>query len=183
MLGSRKMSRMTLKTSWIALALLSLTWRAAADPIHACVMKSNGKLRVVADASMCKSSETAVDLNPDPRRISLVGFTTASIAGNAGALELTRTCEAEFAGSRVCWSADVYLDFHPPAISNPGDFAWVLPTVIGSAASPIDASGTQLPVPGCSTISAPSNIGLVVDGHGRYSQATCSETHRVACCR
>src|SRR5262245_15125094 len=175
------MARMPLKTSAIALALLSLTRVSAADPIHACVMKSNGKLRVVADASMCKSSETAVDLNPDPRRISLAGFTTATLAGNAGALELTRTCEAEFAGSRVCWSGDLYLTFNPPAISNPADFAWVQPTIVGSSPSPVDVSGTQLPVPGCATVGAAD--GLLVDGHGRYNVATCSELHRVACCR
>jgi len=50
-------------------------------------------------------------------RWQLVGFTAATVIGTAGSLEFTRMCDAEFAGSRWCTSAELLASTNLPATS------------------------------------------------------------------
>src|SRR5262249_25903811 len=120
----------------VALALvLCFAQSALADTINACVAKSNGKIRIVANTEMCKTSETGLSWEsspvPRPTPFKFVGFSTATIgaSGNlsAGELEWTRTCAAEFTGARACKSDEVVFSPAPPQITNPDDQAWVIP--------------------------------------------------------
>ena len=92
--------------SFFALAALFAAAAAAAsahasDPIHACVAKANGKIRIVAFAGDCKASETALAWSPAQARLELVGFTTATVPGGAGIFEWTRACSAQFPGANL----------------------------------------------------------------------------------
>ena len=169
--------------------LLAAPALAKADVIHACVAKSNGKLRIVAAAGMCNTrTETPLDWNqsgPGSGPFQFVGFTTATVGPsgpfNAGILDLTRACGAEFPGARVCKTDEIVFATNLPTITNPDDFAWAIPSAI---AQNVDVTGSSV-TSACVPISVSSNAnaqGLVVDGHGRYSNAACSEAHRVACC-
>ena len=94
----------------VLVLLLAAATLARADVIHGCVARSNGKLRIVAVAGMCNSrTETPLDWNqsgPTSGPFQFVGFTTATVGPsgpfNAGILDLTRACGAEFPGARVC---------------------------------------------------------------------------------
>jgi len=163
----------------VALALLTLASGSRADVIHACVAKPNGKIRIVASADMCKTSETAVDWDqsgPPNGPFKFVGFTTATVSGNAGVLEWTRACGAESSGTRACKSDEIVFSAAPPQITNPDDQAWVIPVLI---APNTDVSGFQNSGV-CAVLGGAA--GLTVDGHGRYNNAACTEAHRVACC-
>ena len=171
----------------LALAFSAPAHPLPADVIHACVQKSNGKLRIVASAGMCRGPETPLDWSqtgPANGPFKLAGFTTATVGSvgnlNAGVLEWTRACRAEFAGARACKSEEVIFAVDPPQIPNPDDPAWVLPNVISNG---LDISGAGYAV-SCATLTNnnPNALGLTVDGHGRYSTAPCTEAHRVACC-
>ena len=147
------------------------------DPIHACVTKAGGKLRIVAAAGQCKSSETALSWNEAPPRPELVGFTTASVPGAAGVFEWTRTCAAQFVHARVCQVEELVLGATPTLISSPEDFAWVLPSNSASA----QLAGTP-PNAGVTCAVSDGGAGLVVNGHGFFGFRACGEAHRVACC-
>lgn len=172
----------------LAVALLTVASASHADVIHACVAKANGKLRIVANEGMCKASESALswEQSPPPPAppvppFKFVGFTTATVgsAGNfqAGILEWTRACAAEFTGARACKSDEVIFSAVAPQITNPDELAWVIPVFI---AANTDVSGFQN-FGNCAVL-ANGGSGLVVDGHGRYNNATCTDAHRVACC-
>jgi len=161
----------------ISLAL-GLAPRADAETIHACAHRSNGKLRIVATTDQCKNAEIGLSWSSTPGVPALVGFTVATVQGYAGVLDLSRACHAEFAESRICSTAEVAATANPPAIPNPSEFAWVLPTFVADG---LDATGYGVPRPTCAIVGAGA-LGLVVDGHGRFSHLFCSEEHRVACC-
>jgi hypothetical protein len=169
------------------IAALTLTppLAKAADVIHACVHKSNGKVRIVSGSGMCKTPEKEIELAPalaPSGDFRLVGFTTGTIAGNVGALDWNRACVAEFAGARACTSQEVLLTTNPPTIVSPSDFAWVGPSFQGPSQGPMDASGQPLTPPLCHVFGASGLVGLLVDGHGRFASGNCSELHRLACC-
>jgi hypothetical protein len=116
-----------------------------------------------------------------------VGFTEAEQPGNVRMFGLTRACQAEFPGSRVCSSQEV---LQTTAIPNglEGD-AWVRPALVGTIdRSVVDASGLVLlggPASNCDQWTGKASTGIVVDGDGAFhsgSQARCSDPHPVACC-
>jgi hypothetical protein len=129
----------------VGFALLVTARVSLSDVIHACVAKSNGRLRIVAMESMCNGrSETPLSWNTGPGSgpFRFVGFTSASVGSsgalNAGMLEWTRACGAEFSGARACRSGEVVFAVDPPQIANPDDAAWVIPDVVGNG---LDVSG------------------------------------------
>jgi hypothetical protein len=98
----------------------------------------------------------------------------------AGVLERTKACRAEFPGARACKSEEVIFAADPPEIQNPDDPAWVLPNIVSPG---IDISGAGYGY-SCANLTGNNQkaAGMTVDGHGRYSNAPCTEAHRVACC-
>jgi len=172
----------------VLVLLLAAPALARADVIHGCVAKAGGHLRIVATAGQCTTHEASLDWNssgPGGATFVFVGFTTATVGAsgpfNAGILDLTRACGAEFPGARVCKTDEIVFATNLPTITNPDDFAWAIPSAI---AQNVDVTGSAI-TSACTTLSYSSNAnaqGLVVDGHGRYSNAACSEAHRVACC-
>ena len=171
----------------LALAVLSPARAVPADVAHACVAKSNGKVRIVAVAGMCNTrTETPLDWNQSGLSsgpFKFAGFTTATAGSignaNAGMLEWTRACRTEFPGSRACRSDEVLFAVDLPQIANPDDFAWVIPQVIANG---LDVSGAGFTSSCAAFTNNPTAMGLLVDGHGRYTNASCTEAHRVACC-
>lgn len=70
----------------------------------------------------------------------LVGFTTATLAGNQGVLAFGRACQQDFPGSWMCSSVEVLETTAIPSdLTGP---AWVRPTYVAGG-SPVghDASG------------------------------------------
>jgi hypothetical protein len=117
----------------------------------------------------------------------LVGFTEAQQPGNGRLFGLTRACQAEFPGSRVCSSVEVLETTEIP--SGLEGNAWVRPTFVSSIdRSVLDASGLVLlggPASNCDQWKGTASTGVVVDADGTFhsgSQARCTDPHPVACC-
>ena len=117
----------------------------------------------------------------------LVGFTQSTQTGDATVFGLTKSCQSEFPGSRVCSSIEVLETTRVPG-GLEGD-AWVRPTFVASIdRSMVDASGLVLlggPASNCDQWKGTASTGLVVDASGIFhsgSRARCSEAHAVACC-
>jgi len=130
----------------------------------------------------------------------LVGFTSATIEGNQGVLNLTLACQNEFSGTRVCTSAEVLRTFNvpdfptpPPGLPRPDlHQAWIMPTLL-EATPNVDMSGVQASNPGnftCSDVTSQiGGTGLVIGwasavrhGYGLFSLYNCMKRARVACC-
>ncbi len=97
---------------------------------------------------------------------------TPSGSEGIGVLDLSRLCQAEFPGSRVC-RQDEIIETVDPAIIQAGatETAWVLPNQVDLVGGDACAS------PGG------DNRGLIVDHRGTFLRsAFCSEARSVACC-
>ncbi len=117
----------------------------------------------------------------------LVGFTEAQHPGNVRMFGLTRACQAEFPGSRLCSSVEVLQTTAIP--SGLEGNAWVRPTLVSSIdRSVLDASGLVLrggPPSNCEQWKGTASTGIVVDADGTFhsgSEARCTDPHPVACC-
>ena len=117
----------------------------------------------------------------------LVGFTEAQQPGDVRLFGLTRACQAEFPGSRLCSSLEVLETTAIP--SGLEGNAWVRPTYVSSIdRSVVDASGLVLlggPPSNCDQWTGSASTGIIVDSGGNFSSgpaARFSEPHSVACC-
>ncbi len=198
---------------WIVLILLFPMSSVSAETIHGCVNQKSGKLRIVGTLGQCKDGKEAViswnsagpegpqgpqgpngdpgEAAADPTPVVLVGFTSQTTPGDAGALGMTKLCAAEFTGSRFCTSKEVLLTADVP--DDLTDNAWVRPSpmpVSHSRASPgvttrlLDASGveTDPEFMTCEAWRATTKSGLSLDSDGRFSTTSCTESLRVSCC-
>lgn len=142
----------------LATLLVLLPTQVSADTIHGCVKQKSGKLRIVGDPGQCTDKEAAISWNnegsqgpegpqgpqgeagPAPPRFELVGFTSATFVGDEGVLGFTLACQAQFAGSRMCSSAEVMNTVDVPA--GLSSLAWVRPSFVSiSGTQALDASG------------------------------------------
>lgn len=121
-----------------------------------------------------------------PARFQLVGFTSATMLGNAGVLSLTLACQQEFNGSRMCNSVEVIETVMVP--SGLTGNAWVRPFFVpfqqvSTSSSPgtgLDASGI---VGQAIEFSCVGSRGFAVTATGIFiSSQFCSDPRPVACC-
>jgi len=117
----------------------------------------------------------------------LVGFTKAQHPGDVRLFGLTRACQAEFSGSRLCSSVEVMETAAIP--DGLEGNAWVRPSFISAIdRSVLDASGLVLlggPPSNCDQWKGSVSSGIIVDSDGNFSSgraARCSEPRSVACC-
>ena len=105
-------------------ALIAVPTTAFSETIHACV-KNNGKLRIVAEGTVCKKEESPISWNqkgpkgdagvkgdpgPPAETLSvrqLIGFTEAEFPGDSGVLTFNTACGVEFERSTMCTSVEV----------------------------------------------------------------------------
>ncbi len=125
----------------------------------------------------------------------LVGFSSATVQGDAGVFGMTAACQADFPTSRMCLTTEVIATQALPALSS-SDMGWVQPVLLtgntgpegaGTGGALVDAaSGHAVPVSGTlscqSWINAASGIGLVVLSNGGIGTGACDTAHQVACC-
>jgi hypothetical protein len=119
----------------------------------------------------------------------LIGYTPGVRNGAQGILVFNQDCDNEFAGSRVCSSADLIRGNLPdrPVDPAPGATNWVVPTIVAnSGTSLIDASGivgtgANLTCGGYGSASA-SVTGLAVNDRGVFVLAACNAARNIACC-
>ena len=128
----------------------------------------------VVDPLMCEA----------PAHSQLVGFTTSTfLQGGAGVLDFTVACQAQFADSKMCTSAEVAETVSVPA--GLAGSAWVRPIF---APNGTEAVNGRIPRPGqtlsCSGYNnaTDQDRSSVVDAAGRFTTATCDTSHSVACC-
>lgn len=125
----------------------------------------------------------------DAASFELVGFTSATFAGDQGVFGFTAACQLEFANSRMCTSVEAMNTVNLP--QGLAGEAWIRPVFvpISQGTSNIrttDASGVFAREPNhfaCGGWSFPSERGLRVDAHGRFQVISCGVTIAVACCR
>ncbi len=117
----------------------------------------------------------------------LVGFTEAQHPGDVRLFGLTRACQAEFPGSRLCSSVEVMETAAIP--DGLEGNAWVRPSFVSAIdRSVLDASGLVLlggPPSNCDQWKASGSTGIIVDSNGNFSSgpaARCSQPRSVACC-
>ena len=117
----------------------------------------------------------------------LVGFTKAQHPGDVRLFGLTRACQAEFPGSRLCSSVEVMETTAIP--DGLEGNAWGRPSFISAIdRSVLDASGLVLlggPPSNCDQWKGTVSTGIIVDSEGNFSSgraALCSEARSVACC-
>ncbi len=102
-----------------------------------------------------------------PGRLQLIGFTIATLRGNAGVFGMTLACQGEFPGSRFCRAVEINSTVTVPS-SLTGE-GWFMLT---------DNADSM----GCAGFSAIASQGRTVDAMGRYSVDSCAIQHPVACC-
>ena len=165
----------------LLLLLLAFAAEAATpDPIQGCI-NARGRLRIVTDTSLCRDTETPIELAPagaaSPARFQLVGFTTATFDGDEGILGFTVACQSEFADSRMCRSQEVLNTVSVPA-GLPGK-AWVRPSRLGGSGTTIEGAGFSH----CTvwTVSVTGN-GLTANAEGKLTEELCDSLLAVACC-
>jgi hypothetical protein len=117
----------------------------------------------------------------------LVGFSKAQHPGDVRLFGLTRACQAEFPGSRLCSSVEVMETTAIP--DGLEGNAWVRPSFVSAIdRSVLDASGLVLlggPPSNCDQWKGTVSTGIIVDSDGNFSSgrvARCSESRSVACC-
>lgn len=133
----------------------------------------------------------AAQAQTDPYQF--VGFSTATVQGDAGVFGMTAQCQATFdATARMCTSVEVMETVVLPSSLPPNTSGWVRPVFVPTGSGSgfvIDAGGEQssdLSCRGWST-SYSGNSGLVVDDDGRIStqnySSHCNQARPVACCK
>ena len=200
---------MLLRITSLAIAMV-LALPAYADQIHTCATKTTGKMRLAADPGQCTDREIAVSWNsegpqgedgpegpqgpegspgdpaPAPPRFELVGFTSDTFQGDQGVLGFTLACQAEFPGSRMCDTQEIFKTVNvPPGLV--GD-AWVNPVLRPLASTStvsLDISGVANS-PGSHTCygwATTSSTGLTVGVGGQIGPfSNCNTLHSVSCC-
>lgn len=115
-----------------------------------------------------------------------VGITGTAFDGAQGVFTYNLACHAAHPSSRMCTSKEVMETVNPPVVGNPGDTAWVRPTISpGSnvSVSLVDVSGQEGGL-GCLGWSETEAQGLTVqlDTGSFKADTSCAITLKVACC-
>lgn len=115
-------------------------------------------------------------LNP-MRRFELVGFTTGTTPPTVGVYGLTRLCQVEFPGTRMCTLGEALDTVNVPNIfvADP-NAAWTRDDLIV-----FDSGGTGS-VSSCRGWSSTTGVGLVITTSGSVSVRSCTNEAHVACC-
>jgi hypothetical protein len=105
-------------------------------------------------------------------RLQLVGFTLATFPGGTGVFGLTRACQVEFPGSRMCLLEEALTTVNIPDLSSSGNFwAW--------ARMPGADTGNNCN--GWNDVSGGA-IGRAIGRQGQYGDYSCDHVFSVACC-
>ncbi len=111
--------------------------------------------------------------------LNLLGFSTETFAGNRGILNMTRACQEQFSGSRVCTAGEILRSINIPASPAPG-FVWVQSATTFSTAGISDCGGW--------TSNAATDRAWAIElgpDHGCYGgfhPRSCDQQLAVACC-
>jgi hypothetical protein len=155
--------------------------------IHGC-LNNKGAVRIVGATVACKSNETARDWNisgptgpQGPQGPSdlfkFVGFSTGSINGGQGMLQMHAVCQVDYGSSaRMCTSKEFWLS--PNATAPTTNPAWLHPST---------SDGNDFSAPGGSCVAwtdGTSNaVGLVVGTSGKPEFShRCDFQGLVTCC-
>jgi hypothetical protein len=113
-----------------------------------------------------------------PLRWQLVGYTVATVVGNDGFLNHSKTCAAEFADSRICTSREVIETTNLPDTRE----AWVRPEML-SIGSPYltEISGVHGDYRDFVCDGA-GGWGLSIRADGKFQRVPCADPKSVACC-
>ncbi len=123
-----------------------------------------------------------------PLPIRFVGFTQAQITGDSGAIMLSRTCHAEFPGTRQCTTAEIVETISPPLL--PEATGWVRPDQhrpVGNIESMetitglTSLGGAEADLT-CIGFAQVSGVGIIVNERGQFSVHGCGFQFSVACC-
>ncbi len=164
---------------------------AGADTINACAKKTNGTLRLVADLGQCTSNEAPISWEsegpqgpagpqgepaPAPPRFELVGFTSATFDGDEGVLGFTLACQAEFPGTRMCFTQEALNVVDVPLLAGR---AWIrLSPSLSSNTNTFEGASNKH----CFVWGSLGTTGQLMDSQGRLHERNCVELHSVACC-
>jgi len=114
----------------------------------------------------------------------LRGFTSTTVLGDHGVLEMTRQCAVEFGGAgatRMCTSSEI-LNTATVVQGLVGE-AWVRPAWQPSGNRSLDDSGHSDAFNlTCGGFSRLNQDGLTVDGTGSFGQVSCNVARPIACC-
>lgn len=134
---------------------------------------------------------TVQNAGSGPVSYGFVGFSEATVRGNAGIVGLNAACAAEGGsafpvGARACFSKDI-LESRPTEGGSGGP-AWVIPTIVGVGGEDflVDASGPRNS-PGAITCSgwttgSSRNSGLAANDNLGFFFQSCDSYIPVACC-
>lgn len=134
-------------------------------------------VRVTVNPVPVKVTVTPVVISQQGRQF--VGVSAQEGTGGSGYAVLSRMCDAQYSGSRMC-SIEEYLNsIHPAAHSQTHGLAFIRDDS-SPAQGLSNCSGwtSDLPI---ATSGAP--FATVVDGNGRFSNAICGVSRPVACCK
>jgi len=116
----------------------------------------------------------------------LRGFTSTTVLGDHGVLEMTRQCAVEFGdvgATRMCTSSEILNTATvPQGLAGP---AWVRPSLhLAVNGNVLDVSGVWQGFTdfSCGGWSLLTNRGLSVDGTGSYGTQLCNTYRPIACC-
>ena len=150
------------------------------------------KILLIGVSLVLLTAGTALAVKPEPQpepaaagNLELVGFTIATTVGGIGLFGMTKLCQAEYVGSRMCTSEEIMKSINIPEL--PSDsYAWVQPVIISTDSSRnyIDLSGIKGYQITCNnwSIGNASNSGFGVNHIGQFIRPSCNEIIPVACC-
>ena len=106
--------RLSLATLAVVPALFAYSVTATAQPVKRVEVVNlpdpqnvTGSVEVTNLPAVQDVNVTNAPVGP-PSRFQLVGFTTAALTGDSGLFAFTLACQAEFVGSRICTSPEVF---------------------------------------------------------------------------
>lgn len=159
----------------------------AGDPIVANDVNANFQEL----ANRIDANQTAISGVSSTSTKQLVGFTTATTAGDVGIKALTEMCSTDFPGSRMCTSQEIVETTSFPTLLS-GSSAYVRPVLMGTGTgsanhkAAIDVfSGTYAIYSDeltCGGWRLSTRSGLYVDFGLRFTTGLCSSLRSVACC-
>lgn len=182
--------------------LVGLTVLAASASVVQPSMGGQAELKHVVPRGS-QDVETPVPLPPPvevpaepavaaPAGIHVVGYTAATTPANRGILNMTRACQHEFPGSRVCTVDEVLASFIVPEVTSSceGTYVWV--QSVGTVASKLFGAtlADNTSAVDCHgwTSTSREDLGVVIalgSEHGCYGgivQVTCNQELALACC-